>query len=242
MTLGRDTVTATILADNSISGDVVIGSSGVQSISIPAEWTAAPLTFQAALFGSSEWRELTIDGNKLTIPARPGQMPQINPALWLGIDRLRIRSGTIDSPVAQASDVTIGLNGTTALLAPSTSRRIVQMTETWRDSFPAFSALEDGPITFDLTRLLAPTNAPYAAEQIASVEAFSLTAISPDGVTDEDTAARIDGVASIQGPLITQRFGNWQADVPFIKYLVTAITTTTAGSTKVCKAYLPVRQ
>lgn len=128
-----------------------------------------------------------------------------------------------------------GLRGIAPVL-PNPRRTIVVKTPTWTDTFPTMSVGESDVLTFDLVRLLRPD------ETIAAIDRFDLTSIGPDGITDASPDARATGVASISDTQISQRFGNWQAGVLWIKYLVTAEVTTQIGTPIAVRGYLSVRQ
>lgn len=63
-----------------------------------------------------------------------------------------------------------------------------------------------------------------------------------DQPDDPSFASRELGTPTISGTTVSQRFGNWQADVPFIKYLVIARVLTTKPSPIECRGYLPIWQ
>lgn len=72
---------------------------------LPAAWTAANLTFQVSLDGTT-WCNLFDDaGTEVTVVALVSQYVVIaNPAKWLGVRFLKIRSGTSGAAVNQGAD------------------------------------------------------------------------------------------------------------------------------------------
>jgi hypothetical protein len=128
-----------------------------------------------------------------------------------------------------------GLSGLSAVL-PNPRRTIVLKTSDWLDSFPSLTVDQGDVLTFDLVRLLG------TGETIASIESFALTVQRPDGATDTNLAGRMAGIASISGTTVSQRFDNFQPDVPWIKYLVTADVFTSMGNPLSVSGYLSIWQ
>lgn len=106
------TVTATIAISGSLSAEADIGDGKVLcGIIMPAVWTAASLTFQAAsstggtfcnlydAYGTE--KSLTVDASRY--------IPLDDPAFWLGVRYLKVRSGTAASAVSQAAERVITL-------------------------------------------------------------------------------------------------------------------------------------
>lgn len=123
-----------------------------------------------------------------------------------------------------------------APVLPNPRRTITLKTANWLDTFPDMSTDEEDALTFDLVRLLQDD------ERIASIDGFDLVLLGPSGVSDPSPSSRLAGIASIAGTQVSQRFGNWQASVPWIKYLVVAKVTTTRDGPILVKGYLSVRQ
>lgn len=103
---------ATIAAGTALSGPVALGALTLVGISMPAAWTAAPLTFQVSPDGVT-WQELYDGaGNEVTIQAAANQfiIPLANPSyLWRGVNLVQVRSGTLAEPVNQVAAATINL-------------------------------------------------------------------------------------------------------------------------------------
>lgn len=93
----------------SLSDDVEINGNLVGLV-VPENWTAASMTFQAAFLPTDTFEDVyddalgtalerTIDG--ANIPASGGRFLALSLNDWLGLRRLKIRSGTSAAPVNQ---------------------------------------------------------------------------------------------------------------------------------------------
>ena len=73
-----------------ISGGIPVG------LIVSSTWTAADITFQASPIGSATFHDLAdFDGTVVQSTAvGAGQWQHLDPAVFQGIDRLKIRSGT----------------------------------------------------------------------------------------------------------------------------------------------------
>ena len=104
---------ATIAAGAALSGPCALGALTLVGISMPAVWTAAPLTFQVSPDGGVTWQELYDGaGNEITVTAAAGQfvIPLADPSyLWRGINMVQVRSGTAALPVNQAAGAVVNL-------------------------------------------------------------------------------------------------------------------------------------
>jgi hypothetical protein len=88
----------------SIKGGSIVG------IIMPATWTAADLTFQASLDGSTWYELVTTAGTAVSITApAAATWIAINPGDFVGVPWLKVRSGTLAAVVAQggARSITI---------------------------------------------------------------------------------------------------------------------------------------
>ena len=96
-------VTATIANGASLSDAILINEAAVVGIKMPAAWTAADLTLQAA----GEDAESTFNNvydqeeTEVTIQADASRHIVLEPAKFIGIKWLKIRSGTAASAVNQ---------------------------------------------------------------------------------------------------------------------------------------------
>jgi hypothetical protein len=100
----------TIPSGAAVAPFVDLGAARLVGINIPATWTAADLTFQSALnpedLGAFTYQN-TYDetGTEVVVKAAAARNIRFtNPALFLGIRFLIVRSGTSAAPVNQAAD------------------------------------------------------------------------------------------------------------------------------------------
>lgn len=94
----------TIAEGESLSSSVNLGAGyTLVAISMPAAWTAAPLTFQASRYGSTFINLFDADGVEVQVAADANRYIVLDPALWVGVWYLKLRSGTSSVPVAQAA-------------------------------------------------------------------------------------------------------------------------------------------
>jgi hypothetical protein len=117
---------------------------------------------------------------------------------------------------------------------PNPRRTLVIKIPGWLDSFPAMWANENDVVTFDLSRLLS------SDETLETIKSFSLSVAQSSSGTDPTPSDRGTGIPAISGSTVSQRFGGWQQDVAFVKYLATVKATTSYGSTIIESGYLPV--
>jgi hypothetical protein len=100
--IGIDWLTTTIADGTSLSAALGLGSKTLCGIILPSTWNAASLTFQCSPDGTTFYEVVTAAaGAAATVVAAAGQFVQIDPALWHGINLVKIRSGTSGAPVAQ---------------------------------------------------------------------------------------------------------------------------------------------
>lgn len=93
----------TIAEGESLSSSVNLDAGyTLVAISMPAAWTAAPLTFQASRYGSTFVDLFDADGVEVQVAAAANRYIVLDPALWVGVWYLKLRSGTSSAPVAQA--------------------------------------------------------------------------------------------------------------------------------------------
>lgn len=104
MSIIANQLTATIPAAASLSGALQVGAGVPVTILTPAAWTAAVLTFQISIDGST-WYDL-VDATdtevQMTVPT--GKAKQMDAPAFSGVSYLRLRSGTSATPVAQAAE------------------------------------------------------------------------------------------------------------------------------------------
>ena len=101
-------IQTTIPNAGSLSPELDCGAQILVGIGMPAAWNAAALTFQVSLDGTT-WIEMQGASGVLTYNAAAGQYVAVDPALWRGVTALKVRSGTLVSPVAQGAGCTLTL-------------------------------------------------------------------------------------------------------------------------------------
>jgi hypothetical protein len=109
-----DFITATIAAGASMSAEVDIGNKSLVGLTIPMNWTTAPITFQVSPDGGVTWGEVTtVAGTPYEVGSLTGgalaYYVAVDPTTLRGALALKIRSGTQASPVDQANAVTLQL-------------------------------------------------------------------------------------------------------------------------------------
>lgn len=103
------TVTISTAGDG-LSGSVSVAGGLPVALIISSTWTAADITFQASPIGSTSFYNLT-DFSGVTVQSTgvaASQWHNLDPALFAGIDRLKVRSGT-STGLAQAATRTLTL-------------------------------------------------------------------------------------------------------------------------------------
>lgn len=101
--------TATIASGASLSGSVNLGGGRLFAIMMPADWTAADLTFQASVDGTTFYNVYDEEDSEVTVQAAEDRYIILEPARWLGVRYLKVRSGTSGSAVNQGADRAITL-------------------------------------------------------------------------------------------------------------------------------------
>lgn len=97
------TATVTIASGESLSGAVEIGDRTVCGVILPAEWTAAGLTFQVSIDGST-YQNLYDSAGEFTLPTdavAAARTVTIDPVKFLAWTHVKVRSGTSGSAVNQ---------------------------------------------------------------------------------------------------------------------------------------------
>lgn len=101
---------ATIASGASLSDAKDMRTKTVVGIVMPATWTAADLTFQVSSDGGTTFREFVGDaGAAVQYQVDAATQIAINPALWRGIDQIKVRSGTSSAAITQAADRAVTL-------------------------------------------------------------------------------------------------------------------------------------
>lgn len=109
------TGTATIAAGQSLSGEIDTGGRRLAGIVMPAAWTAAVITFQAAAVPTAQggtYRDLYDDaGNEVTIQAAAGRSIGLDALAYAlaPFRNLKVRSGPTAGAIAQVAQADLGL-------------------------------------------------------------------------------------------------------------------------------------
>lgn len=96
----------TITSGTSLSAAIPAGVNVPIGIVMPAAWDAASITFQVSADGGTTWVELydTTGTNNTTLTVAASRYLVLDPNVWIGINHIKIRSGTSGSPVNQTAD------------------------------------------------------------------------------------------------------------------------------------------
>ncbi len=99
-------VPVTIANGTALSAEVDLGGAVLVGIQMPAAWTAANLTFQAAEKAGGTFNNVYNDaGTELTVTAAAARHILLaSPYALAGMRYLKVRSGTSGVPVNQAAD------------------------------------------------------------------------------------------------------------------------------------------
>jgi hypothetical protein len=112
--MGFDTAVATIAAGASLSGAVPLGVGRVRGILMPGVWTAAAISFQVSIDGTT-FVELIDDRPTIAYVYTAGyavaasQFLAIDPVLFDGTLLVKVRSGVAATPVNQVAQALVTL-------------------------------------------------------------------------------------------------------------------------------------
>jgi hypothetical protein len=99
-------VTLSSAADG-LSEAIDCGGATLSSIIMSTAWTAATITFVASPDGSTFYDVYGSTGDEITYTTTANRVVTFDPAFWLGIRHLKIRSGASGAATAQASTRTL---------------------------------------------------------------------------------------------------------------------------------------
>lgn len=108
----RTPMAAVIASGQSLSGALDFGALVLSRIDMPAEWTAAALTFQVSADGVTYVNLYDESGNEVTVASAAVVASRGIALSWINygsIRYLKVRSGTSALPVAQGADRTLTL-------------------------------------------------------------------------------------------------------------------------------------
>jgi hypothetical protein len=97
------TTTATITTGTSLSAAVALGNKQLVGIAMPAAWDTAALTFQVSVDGGTTFIEMQSTSAVVSYTAAASQYIAVDPAIWRGVNTLKVRSGTSGSAVNQTT-------------------------------------------------------------------------------------------------------------------------------------------
>jgi len=99
-----DTLPAAIANGASLTDALDLGGLRLFGVVMPAAWTAANLTFQTSYDGGATWADVyDVNGNELTATAAASRFIALDPANFAAVQRIKVRSGTAATPVAQGA-------------------------------------------------------------------------------------------------------------------------------------------
>lgn len=98
-------VTATIANGAALSGAINLGNSRLVAIQMPAAWTAANLTFQAAESAGGTFQDVyDSGGTEVSVTAAASRfISLLETQRYRGMRNIKVRSGTTGTPVNQAA-------------------------------------------------------------------------------------------------------------------------------------------
>lgn len=110
MSIGITQTSVLIANGASLSGAVPVGDRVPVGIAMPAAWDGTSLTFQVSVDGGASWCELTDSGGTaISATVAPSRYIPLDPTVWIGINMIKIRSGTSGAPTNQTADHSLTL-------------------------------------------------------------------------------------------------------------------------------------
>lgn len=103
----RTTEAVTIASGASLSAAIELKGTVPVAIVMPATWTAAALTFQGSADGVTYGNVYSTGGSEMTAQAAATRFILLEPADFVAIRWLKVRSGTSGTPVNQAAERTL---------------------------------------------------------------------------------------------------------------------------------------
>lgn len=102
--------TVTIANGASLSDALNIASRNFFGVIMPAAWTSAAMTFQGSFDGTNYFDLYDETGTEVSFTVAASRYVIISsPAKFLGLKKIKVRSGTSGTPVNQAAERTVGL-------------------------------------------------------------------------------------------------------------------------------------
>ena len=109
MAINQAEISALIANGTALSAAVGLGDGTLCGIAMPTTWDAASLSFQVSVDGGVTWGEMQTITAAVSVTAAAGQYIALDPAIWRGINHIKVRSGTLAAPVNQSADRTLTL-------------------------------------------------------------------------------------------------------------------------------------
>ena len=106
------TSNAVITVNTSLSNSVsafVRASQRLVAIQMPSAWTPASITFQASWDGLTFYNLFKLDGTEYVVQANTDRWIVISPNDFPGVRYIKIRSGTLLTPVNQLGTRSLGI-------------------------------------------------------------------------------------------------------------------------------------
>ena len=100
---------ATIANNASLSGAVNTDGRTIVAIQMPADWTAASMTFQASADGATYWNVYDSAGTELSFTVAEDRHITVDWTKFLGALYVKVRSGTSGAAVNQGGERVVGL-------------------------------------------------------------------------------------------------------------------------------------
>lgn len=97
---------AVISIGTSLSAEIILGGNVFVGLYMPATWTAAAITYSVSFDGAT-FHDMFKDGSEYTTSAGAGQYIPIAYQDFMGVRRIRLRSGTSGAPVNQGGERSI---------------------------------------------------------------------------------------------------------------------------------------
>lgn len=97
-------ITVAIASSASLSAGIPIGDKVAIGVMMSAAWDAAALTFQVSADNGTTFDNVyDSSGNELTVQTAAGRYVYFDPTAFVGVNYLKIRSGTSGTPVNQTA-------------------------------------------------------------------------------------------------------------------------------------------
>lgn len=104
LVIGLEPIQATIASGTSLSAGVPLGAKTLVGIAMPAVWTAAGLSFQASVDGTTWLDMYDGTGSEKVLSVAANRLVTLDPAEWASFNYLKVRSGTAAVGVNQGAD------------------------------------------------------------------------------------------------------------------------------------------